>query len=148
MSDPSKLDRLLDLRRHEEQRRTVELALARQALDDAEAALTKLQEQRHEVERVLDEVAGESVGQVQTLRLVLEQLDVGIQNANTVRALAAATTAEKEEQYRQASRNRETLERIVVPRHEAARALERIAERKQEDEAALTRFRSQGHRVS
>jgi len=59
-----------------------------------------------------------------------------------VQALASATVAEKEEQLREAEQRRDTLERIVVPRHEHARALQRMAEQKLEDEAALVQFRT------
>jgi flagellar export protein FliJ len=146
MTDPSKLDRLLELRRHEEARRTAELALARQAVSDAELALHKLAEQRSAAQNMSRDLGGESVGALKTIRMLLEQIDQGIQNANTVRALAAATVTDKEDQLREAEQRRDTLERIVVPRHEHARILKRMAEQKVEDEAALTQFRS--HRRS
>ena len=140
----SKLDRLLDLRRHEEELRTAELAFARQAAAEAEEALRSLEEQRRQLEQILGDVGGESVGQVQTLRLLLEKLDQGITNALVVRQLAAATAEEKAEYFTVANRDREALERVVIPRHEHARALQRVVEQKQEDEAALVRFRSSG----
>lgn len=144
MTDPGRLDRLLDLRRHEEERRTLELVMAHQAVSDAEEALTKLRAQRREVEVTLERVRGESVGQVQTLRLLLEQLDQGIQNASTVMALATATAKEKAVALAKASRDREALERVVIPRRERARAVQRVAEQKLEDEAALAQFRREG----
>ncbi len=99
---------------------------------------------RAEIEAALARISGESVGEVLTLRILLEQLDVGIQNARTVQALAAATVADKESGLAEAEKRREALERIVTPRQEEARALERLAERKQEDEVALTRHRLGG----
>ena len=56
MTDHRKLDRLLDLRRHEEQRRAVELALARRASADAQAALDQLGAQRGQVERSIADI--------------------------------------------------------------------------------------------
>jgi flagellar export protein FliJ len=148
MTSPSKLERLLDLRRHEEERRAVELAMARQAVRDAELALTKLEAQRGAAEDALKRLHGESVGEVKTLRLLIEQLDQGIHNANTVRALAAATVVEKEQMVIEAGRRVETLERVIVPRNEQLRALERIAEQKLDDEAALARFQARTRNAS
>lgn len=148
MTSPSKLERLLDLRRHEEERRTVELVMARQAVQDAELAVTKLEAQRRVAEDTLKRLHGESVGDVKTLRLLIEQLDQGIHNAHTVRALAAATVAEKEVLVVEAGRRVETLERVIIPRNEQLRALERMAEQKLDDEAALARFRAQTRNAS
>jgi flagellar export protein FliJ len=142
MTDHKKLDRILDLRRHEEQRRTVELAMAHQAVRDADAAVRQLEAQRSELERALQNLSGESVGLVKTFRLLLEQVEQSVHNALTVRALAEATVEEKIERLEQANRSREALQRVVVPRHAQARALERMAEQKQEDEASAHRFRS------
>jgi len=140
----TKLDRLLDLRRDEEERRALELAMASQAMADADEALRRLREQRGEVERALGRLEGERVGEVLTLRLLIEQLDRSIQNALTVRTLAAATVVEKQEAFTEAQRRTDSLERIVIPRIEHARALERLAERKHEDEVALTPYRLGG----
>lgn len=123
----------------------MELAMASQAVADADEALRKLREQRGQIEEALGKTSGESVGGVLTLRLLVEQLDRGIQNALTVRTLAAATVTEKQEAFLEAGRRRESLERIVIPRLEQARALERLAERKLEDEVALTPYRLGGH---
>ena len=143
-ADPTKLDRLLELRRHEEQRRTVELVASHRALDEAERTLEQLRAQRREIETKMENLHGESVGQFQTHRLLLEQLDQGIRNATTVMSLASAKAGEMAEALEQASKDREALERVVVPRREQAQALERVAEQKVEDEAALTRFRREG----
>lgn len=145
MTHRTKLDRLLDLRREEVDRRAMELAMASQAMADADEALRKMREQRGEVEGAIARSSGERVGGVLTLRLLIEQLDRGIQNALTVRTLAAATVAEKQEAYKEAEKRRESLERVVIPRLEQARALERLAERKHEDEMALTSYRLGGH---
>lgn len=140
MNDVSKLGRLLDLRRHDEQKRTIELALANKAVSDSEAALEALARQRGELEAAVAQ-SNDSVGQLKTLRLLLDQVDVSVRNANSVRALALATVDEKIEALKEASRYREALERVVGPREEQMRVLQRLAERKEEDESALVPFR-------
>lgn len=141
MNDPKRLDRLLDLRRHEEERRAMEFVMAQQAVSDAEQALSALEAQRKQLEEQLEQMSGESVGQVQTLRIFLEQLDQGIRNARTVCALASATASEKVEALAKASQDREAMERVIGPRREQADAFRRMMDRKAEDEAAMDRFR-------
>ncbi|MEM7414294.1 MAG: flagellar FliJ family protein [Gemmatimonadota bacterium] len=142
MTDYKKLARVLDLRRHEEQRRAVELAMAREAVRDSEVALDQMRRQRAELEAELERLAGESVGQVKTMRLLMEQLDNGIHNALSVRALAAATEAEKLEALTKAAQNREALEKVVGPRREAALAHERQAEQKAIDDIITLRYKA------
>ena len=144
MTDHRKLDRLLELRRHEEQRRAAELAMARSALIDASEAVAKLTAQRAELEALVAEGGADSIGQVKTTRLLIEQVDQGLHNARTVLALAEATVAEKIEALEQAHQNCEALERIIAPRYAQARALERMADQKVQDEIAAHRFRSGG----
>jgi flagellar export protein FliJ len=139
----TRLDRLLDLRRHEEEQRLFELALAQQSVVDAQEALARLRERRAEIERALADSDGESIGEVQTLRLLLEQLDRTIQNAATIGALASGTAAEKEQKYMEARRSREALEKVIAPRVEEQRTAERLIEQTREDEVALIQFRSQ-----
>ena len=141
MNDPKRLDRLLDLRKHEEERRALEFVLAQQAVSDAEQALATLEGQRRQVEAQVEGASGDSVGQVQTLRMVLEQLDQGIRNARTVCALAAATASEKVEALAKASQDREAMERVLGPRREQAQAFRRMMDQKAEDEVAMDRFR-------
>lgn len=119
----------------------MEFVMAQQAASDAEQALSALEAQRREVEEQLENAVGESVGQVQTLRLVLEQLDHGIQNARTVCALAAAAASEKVEALAKASQDREAMERVLGPRREQAEAVRRMMDQKAEDEVAIERFR-------
>lgn len=142
MTDHRKLERLLDLRRHEENRRAVQLAMARRALLDAQTALENLENQRRELESTTVENSRDSVGQWKTVRLLIEQLDHGIHNARTVVVLAEASLSEKVEELETATRNREALERILIPRHAQTRALERLAEQKHADEVAAHRFRT------
>ena len=144
MTDHRKLDRLLDLRRHEEQRRAAELAMARGALIDASEAVSKLTSQRAELEALVSEGGAGSIGQVKTTRLLIEQVDQGLRNARTVLALAEAAVAEKLESLEKAHQNCEALERIIAPRHAQARALERMADQKAQDEIAAHRFRRGG----
>ena len=141
MNDPKRLDRLLDLRKHEEERCVMEFVMAQQAVSDAEQALQGLEAQRKQIEARLEEMTGESVGQVQTLRLFMEQLDQGIRNARTVCALASATAAEKVEALARASQDREAMERVVGPRRAQADALRRLVDQKAEDEVAMEQFR-------
>lgn len=142
MTDYKKLARVLDLRRHEEQRRAVELAMAREAVRDSEVALEQMRRQRAELEAELEGLSGESVGQMKTLRLLMEQIDNGIHNALSVRALAAATEAEKLEALTKAAQNREALEKVVGPRREAALAHERQVEQKAIDDLIALRYRA------
>jgi len=144
MTDHRKLDRLLDLRRHEEQRRAVELAMARGALIDAEGAVSKLTRQRVELEELVNNGEAGSIGHVKTTRLLIEQVDQGLHNARTVLALAESAVAEKLQALTQAHQNCEALERIIAPRQAHARAQERSADQKAQDEIAAHRFRSGG----
>lgn len=141
MTDHQKLSRLLDLRRHEEQRRAVELAMARNALIDATDAVGRLEAQRAELDTMLADGVVDSIGQVKTARLLIEQVEQGLHNARTVQALAEATVSEKIEALEEAMQGREALERVIGPREAQARALERLAEQKAEDEAAAHRYR-------
>jgi len=141
MTDPTRLGRLLDLRRHEEERRALELVMAQQAVSDAETALEELEAQRRRVEASLERLRGESIGKVKTLRILLEQLHLGVRNARTVCAVAAATASEKVEALSKASRDREALERVIIPRQRRAEALQRIVDQKAEDELAMDRYR-------
>ena len=140
MTDPKTLDRLLDLRRHEEQKRAVELASAKEAVRDSEASLELLQERRSELEAELESLAGESVGQLKTLRLLIEQVDHGIHNARSIRAMAAATELEKAQEFTKAMQQREALERVVIPRREEARELDRRNEQKAADDLTALRY--------
>ena len=119
-------------------------SIFQRAVSDAQEAVAKLCAQRREVEVRLETGSGDSVGQMKTLRLLLEQLDYGIQNARTVADLAVTAAKDKAEALVAASQEREALERVVMPRREQAEALRRVAEQKSEDEAALTRFRREG----
>lgn len=144
MNDHRKLDRLLDLRRHEEQRSILDLAMARRKVLDAEETLRQLLEQRRALESDLEEMTGASVGEVKTMRLLVEQVDGSIQNARSILAMAVATETEKQQSMTEAAQDREALERVVAPRHRRARELERMAEQKQSDELAAIRFRNEG----
>lgn len=142
MSEHKRLDRLLDLRRHEEQRKILDLASARRGVLDAEESLRQLARQRKALEADLEEMRGASIGEVKTLRMLIEQVDNGIRNARSVLAAAVATESERQESMNEAAQNRDALERVVRPRHEQAREMERIAEQKQSDEIAALRFRN------
>lgn len=144
MNDHKKLDRLLDLRRHEEQRSILDLAMARRRVLDAEEALRQLLEQRQALESDLEEMTGGSVGELKTLRLLVEQVDGGIHNARSILAMAVAAESEKQQSMTAAAQDRDALERVVLPRHQEAREMERIAEQKQSDELAAIRFRNGG----
>ena len=148
MKSVTKLNRLLDLRRHEEERCKIEVARARQAVRDAEGALERLEVQRAELESANEGAQNESVGQMRTLRFLLDQVDKGIQNARTLHSLATDTAEGKLAELAEAIRQRESLERIVIPRQEQIRTMQRMAEQKLDDEAALTRFRVGGQNVS
>ena len=139
MTDYKKLERLLDVRRHNEQRCAVDLALAREAVRDSEAALERMQRQRAELEAELEGTEG-AVGQMKTLRLLMDQVDQGIHNARSVRALAAATEAERRAALEKAAQDRELLEKVVQPRKERARADARMREQKAVDDLNQRRF--------
>ena len=141
MNDPKRLERLLELRKHEEEKRALQLVMAQQAAIDAQSALDELEAQRKRVEESIERLSGESVGRMKTLRLLLEQLDNGIRNARTVHALASATASEKVEALAKASREREALERVIEPRREQIEAVQRVMDQKAEDELAIDRFR-------
>jgi len=142
MNDHRKLDRLLDLRRHEEQRSILDLAMARRAVLDAEETVRQLLAQRHALESDLEEMHGGSIGEVKTLRLLIEQVDNSVRNARSILQAARTREGEKMESMTEAAQDRDALERVVLPRHEQARELERLEEQKQSDELAAIRYRS------
>jgi len=141
MTPLRQLDQLLDLRKRDEDQRAAEAALAQQAERDAMRALQELRAQRVQVERALERLRGESIGQVQTVRLLLEQIDQGIRNARAVGALASAALEEKMEALRVARTDREALERVVDSRRRELHATERLVERRLEDETAMQLYR-------
>ncbi len=142
MTDYKKLQRLLDVRKHAEQRCAVDLAHARDAVREAEKTLERMREQRADLEAELARAGGDSVGRMKTLRLLIDQVDNGIHNAMSVRALAAATEAERLQALEKASQDRELVEKIVQPRKERARAAERQTEQKAIDELNMQRYRA------
>ena len=144
MKSVTKLNRLLDLRRHEEERCKTEVARARQTLRDAEDTLRRLEMQRTELESGNAEAPSESVGQMRTLRFLLDQVDQAIQNARVAQGVAASAAETKLAELAEAVQQREALERIVIPRQAQIQAMQRMAEQKLDDEAALTRFRVGG----
>lgn len=142
MTDYKKLQRLLDVRKHEEQRCAVDLGAARQAVREAEDGLARLRAQRTELEVELTRASGASVGRVKTLRLLIDQVDNGIHNAMSVRAMAAATEAERLQALEKAAQERELVEKIIQPRKERARAIERQTEQRAIDELNMQRYRT------
>lgn len=142
MTDYKKLQRLLDVRKHAEQRCAVDLAQARDAVREAEETLDRMREQRADLEADLARAGGDSVGRMKTLRLLIDQVDNGIHNAMSVRALAAATEAERLQELEKAAQDRELVEKIVQPRKDRARAAERQTEQKAIDELNMQRYRT------
>ncbi len=136
----SGLDRLLQLRRRMEEARTAELGRARAAMKEADEAVQSLEDRRRHAQRSLQDVDDCSVGQVQSIRLLLDRIDAGLRNARTVRRAAESEADARAADFIDATRDREAVERVVQTRHEHARQLRQASEQKALDEVAIHQF--------
>ena len=136
----SGLDRLLELRRRMEESRTADLGRARAAMREADEAVQSLEERRRDARRTLEETDDCSVGQVQSLRMVLDRIDAGLRNARTVRKAAESEADARTAEFIDATRDREAVERVLQSRQEHARQLRQASEQKTLDEVAIHQF--------
>jgi len=137
---------LLEVRRRLEQERTAELVRARRAVADTGADLDSLLGRKEEIHASMNEVADATVGRVQSLRMIMEHVEVGIRNASLLHAAASAEVDQRVEAFRVAAVRRESLERIVSARLEFTEQVRRASEQKVQDEVALNTFRSSQRR--
>lgn len=143
----SGLDRLLELRRRMEEARTAELGRARAAMKEADEAVQSLEDRRRDAQRTLEEAEDCSVGQVQSLRLVLDRIDAGLRNARTVRKAAETEADARAAEFIDATRDREAVERVVETRREHARQLRQASEQKVLDDVAIHQFIANGRKA-
>lgn len=134
------LARLLEIRRRAEEQRSSELVRARRALSEAHGDLMDLMGVKDRLLASMSEGSGATVGDVQSMRMVAEQVDRGIHNARVLRDAAVAEADARAEAFQDAALDRESIERIVSARLEVARQLRRSTEQKLQDEIALVRF--------
>lgn len=136
-----RLQKVLDLKVWKEQESALRLHEARERAGEAERALEALREvqtaTRHQISAAHG--AGGAVGHLQNLRYVLGQLEVRIEEADTVRQGAEVALQETLSDYTAAFRDRRVLEELRERQAEANRAALGQAERKTMDELAVTR---------
>lgn len=140
----SALQRLLTLRRFEEERKTGELVRARRLEEAASEIVQVMRDRRSEIRSSLGDQAASSVGRVQTLNVLLDHVDAGLRNALGVELAASGDVREREEAFLIATRDREAIERVVRDRSEHAKRQREAIEQKLLDEIALERFRANG----
>ena len=137
-----RLDRILGLRKRLEEERTAELGMAQLEEGEAAGLVQTLEDRRTEVHELMSRRSSEKVGKLQTLNVVLEQLDHGLHNARMTHEVAANRVVQTVERLADAHRDRKALERVVDRRQDNARAELKAQERKQDDEVALNSFRT------
>jgi flagellar FliJ protein len=136
-----RLQKVLDLRVWKEQEKALRLHEARERADEAERALEALRAvqtaTRHQIS--VAHGTGGAVGHLQNLSYVLGQLEVRIEEADTVRQGAEAAVQESLSDFTAAFRDRRVLEELRERQAEANRIALGQAERKTMDELAVTR---------
>lgn len=135
------LQKVLDLRVWREQETATRLGEARQREEEARRALEMLEELRKErYERLaVAHGHGGSVGQLQNLSFVLQQLDARIADAAARHAEAENDVEQSRTVHAEASRDRKVLEKLRSRQQEASLLESRRAEQRDLDEIALTR---------
>lgn len=140
------LERLLELRRHEEQRCRQELGLAIAAERDAAAALAharaRLEREREELRTTL------AKGSIQPARFVAWMEDMRVTEREVAQAgieqeRRRKVVVEAEKTHDSARQAKRSLEKLDEKRREARERQRRRIEQKSLDEVGLRRFREQ-----
>lgn len=136
-----RLQRVLDLRAKHEKDAAIRLAEAEERAEAAERARAALEAVRAEnAARLAAAHGGGTVGQLRSLGLVLESLDVRIGHAGTAVEAAEEGVRRSADEMRAAFRDRRVLDRLRERHLESWRAEEVQADRASMDSIALTRF--------
>lgn len=137
-----RLQKILDLRQHVEEERSIELGKARRKADEARAVLTGLETLRaRSAERVaLQNVAGGNAGQLQSMSFVVGQLERRIARAMAESSAAEHVVEDRLRDFMAAVRDRRILERLRDRRQEAARMEEGREDLKRMNAVALSQY--------
>ena len=116
-----RLENLLEHRAETEALAAGRLAEAQLEADEAERAWTALEEAHRSAREALGELqrAGSDAGRMQTVRLVLERLETGIERATEALDTARDRLARKRADYQRANRDRRALEELKDKRRDA-----------------------------
>lgn len=135
----ARLDKVLEVRRWKEQSEILALVDARTAVADAEAALARLRDERQELRRGMNDASAAVVGQLQTLTVMMEQIERGIDLADRARMAATHRVSRQTDAYLEAHAERRAIEKARDRRRQQAELAERELEQKQADAIAVER---------
>jgi flagellar protein FliJ len=136
------LQRVLDLKEHAEQAVAVRLKEARAGADAARRQEEAIEARREAVARQRMDAHSQAstVGHLQNVSYVLEQLERQLREAQGAVRSADARVSQCLAEYHAASRERKVLDRLRERHQEAAQAEAVQADRKTMDGVALSRF--------
>lgn len=143
------LEKVLEVRLEEEQRQARVVADARRDARAAREAVQNLEALkdagRARIRAAHD--AGRAVGQIRNLEWIVARMDGEIRDAESRARDAADTVSRCLQDFHRAVRDRQSLDRLRDRRREQWADENRIRERKDMDEVALTRFVRAGDRL-
>ena len=134
------LQRLLELKQHQEEAKGAELAEARAAETQARKAAEILQRQRQSARRFTDAGTKVLVGQLQNSARVVDQLDHRINAANEKVRDAARNARMRLTDFKQAIQDRRVFDRLKEKHEEKVAFEEAKEEQTMMDEIALMKF--------
>ena len=135
-----KLEKVLDLRKEEEQLRAQRVASARREADAAREAMKNLETRRDGRTRLTTaHGGGRSVGQLQNLEWLLDRLEGEIEVAQEAVRAADAEAVARSGEHIEAVRDRQALDRLREKKLVGWKAGQAREEQKTLDEVAVTR---------
>lgn len=143
------LEKVLEVRLDEEQRQARIVADARRDARAAREAVRNLEALKSASrERIRDaHDAGRAVGQIRNLEWIVARMDGELRDAESRVRDADETVSRCLQDFQQAVRERQSLDRLRDRRREQWAEETRIREQKDMDEVALTRFVRAGDRL-
>ena len=135
------LQKVLEYREQAERERAKGLAAARAKSDEAQRARADLEALRDAGRSRLMRAhgSGRTVGHLQNMALVLDQVDEQIENAQAACQQADEQVVENLKSYHEAIQQRKTIDQLRERRLDQWKAEEQQRERKAMDEIAITR---------
>ena len=136
-----KLEKVLDLRKEEEQLHAERVARARREADAAREAMQNLEDLRRDGRARLTRAhgAGRSVGQLQNFEWLMGRLEGDIETAQEAVRSADAETVARAKEHLEAVRDRQALDRLKQKQLDGWKAGLAREEQKAMDEVAVTR---------
>lgn len=137
-----RLQRVLDIRAKTEEEAALRLAAARGAEEAAREAAAEMEATRDNGARRAASLAGQKIqiGQIQNLRFVVERLNVEVEQAHREAAEAAKEVGVRLNEFSDAFRDRQVLDKLKDRALENWKVEEVQADRQSMDNIALARF--------